>query len=191
MTTLYRANGVSPAGGCLPVLLQAPIFLILYGTIRGLIHRAPSHGRLVPKPLYIDPSSALYHAVTSTGGQLKSFGVNLAYSVRSGGLDWTARLPFIALILAAILLQYVQMRQLAGRNPQPETTSPRSQQLQRAFPLLSGVIYLSIPAAMTIYFVVSSIVRIGQQELLYRRDPRLREAIERLRGDRGTAEPEH
>ena len=38
MMALYRENNVSPTGGCLPMLLQLPIFWILYGTIRGLIH---------------------------------------------------------------------------------------------------------------------------------------------------------
>jgi YidC/Oxa1 family membrane protein insertase len=30
LSTLYRAEGVSPYGGCLPVLLQVPFFLVLY-----------------------------------------------------------------------------------------------------------------------------------------------------------------
>ena len=33
---LYREHGVNPAGGCLPMLIQFPIFIILYDVIRGL-----------------------------------------------------------------------------------------------------------------------------------------------------------
>ncbi len=32
---LYKEAGVNPAGGCLPMLLQMPVFLGLYGAIRG------------------------------------------------------------------------------------------------------------------------------------------------------------
>src|SRR5487761_324225 len=39
MMAVYKENNVSPAGGCLPMLIQFPIFIILYGTVRGLIHQ--------------------------------------------------------------------------------------------------------------------------------------------------------
>ena len=35
---LYREHGVSPVGGCLPLLLQMPFFVCLYGVIKGLIN---------------------------------------------------------------------------------------------------------------------------------------------------------
>src|SRR5262249_15131511 len=33
---LYRDNKINPLGGCLPLLLQIPVFFILYSVIRGL-----------------------------------------------------------------------------------------------------------------------------------------------------------
>ncbi len=36
MMRLYRENGVSPTGGCLPMFLQMPALIVLYDTIRGL-----------------------------------------------------------------------------------------------------------------------------------------------------------
>ncbi len=32
---LYKEEGINPAGGCLPMLLQMPVFFALYGAIRG------------------------------------------------------------------------------------------------------------------------------------------------------------
>ena len=36
MMKLYKEHGVNPAGGCLPMLIQLPVFVVLYGVIRGL-----------------------------------------------------------------------------------------------------------------------------------------------------------
>ncbi len=180
MMALYKENGVSPTGGCLPMLLQLPIFLILYNTIKGLIHTAKAHGNLVPKPLYVNSSSKLYHAVIHANGALHAFGINLANSVRTSGLSWGARAPLIALILIAIGLQYVQMKQLAGRNP-AAAANTQMQQMQKIFPIVFAVIYIAIPAAVNIYFIVSSLFRILQQEFMYRRDPHIRESMATLR----------
>jgi YidC/Oxa1 family membrane protein insertase len=38
---------------------------------------------------------------------------------------------------------------------------------------MMAVIYISIPAAVVVYFIVSSLFRIGQQEWMYRRDPHI------------------
>ena len=34
MTKLYQERNVNPLGGCLPIVIQIPIFLVLYYTIR-------------------------------------------------------------------------------------------------------------------------------------------------------------
>lgn len=37
MMELYRAEGVNPFGGCLPILLQIPVFFALYATLEGAV----------------------------------------------------------------------------------------------------------------------------------------------------------
>ena len=187
MMALYKENNVSPTGGCLPMLLQFPIFWILYGTIRGLTHEVTSgvagasvaHPKLLP--LYINEGSRLYQDIVHAGGKLEAFGINLADSVRTPGLSWAAKTPFIALILVAIALQYIQMKQLSGRNPAAAQANPQMQQMQKVFPIIFAVIYISIPAGVNVYFIVSSLFRIAQQEYMYRRDPAIRESMEHLK----------
>ena len=130
MMALYRENNVSPTGGCLPMLLQLPMFWILYGTIRGLIHTKTfataaaavkyCHHTITAKvcaqPLYINHTSTLYKSVIAANGKLDAFGINLANSVRTAGLSWGTKAPLIALILVAIALQYIQIKQVSGRN---------------------------------------------------------------------------
>jgi YidC/Oxa1 family membrane protein insertase len=194
MMALYRENNVSPTGGCLPMLLQFPIFLILYYTIRGLIHlktfsthkaaaawcKHPVSVKDCVQPLYISHSSSLYHAVIHANGKLMAFGINMADSVRSGGLSWGAKTPLILLILVAIALQYIQIQQVSGRNKAAAAANPQMQQMQKVMPLIFAVIYIAIPAGVNVYFIVSSLFRIGQQEYMYRRDPQIRESLARL-----------
>src|SRR3954465_13003344 len=41
MMAFYKAHNVNPVGGCLPMLLQMPVFFGLYEAIRGLTHNPP------------------------------------------------------------------------------------------------------------------------------------------------------
>jgi YidC/Oxa1 family membrane protein insertase len=203
MMALYRENNVSPTGGCLPMLLQLPIFWILYGTIRGLIHlkgfstvaaakawcKHPVDGKSCVQPLYISHNSSLYHAVIHANGKLMAFGINMADSVRSAGLTWAEKAPLIALILLAIALQYIQIKQISGRNAAAAAANPQMQQMQKVMPIIFAVIYIAIPAGVNVYFIVSSLFRIGQQEYMYRRDPHIRESLSQLNARAKAAPP--
>lgn len=192
MMAFYKENNISPTGGCLPMIIQLPIFWILYGTIKGLVHTTTKvvHGAklVVADPLYISHTSRLYRAIAAAnqhpaknGIRLDAFGLNLADSVRTGGLALSAKIPFVVMILVAVGLQYVQMKQLSGRNPAARQANPQMAQMQKFFPIIFAVIYIAIPAGVNVYFIVSSLFRIGQQEFMYRRDPQLQESLRQLR----------
>jgi YidC/Oxa1 family membrane protein insertase len=40
----YKENDISPLGGCLPLLIQLPVFFLLYDVLRGLTRRTPTLG---------------------------------------------------------------------------------------------------------------------------------------------------
>ena len=58
---LYKAHGVSPVGGCLPMLIQMPIWIALYSTLNYAVelYRAPFfahiHDLTAKDPFYITP----------------------------------------------------------------------------------------------------------------------------------------
>src|SRR5580704_7717061 len=57
---LYREHGVSPVGGCLPLLLQMPFFVCLYGVIKGLVYTTTINHIKVSSPRYLDHSTRMY-----------------------------------------------------------------------------------------------------------------------------------
>ena len=40
----YKENDISPLGGCLPLLVQMPVFIVLYQVLRGLTRRVSGMG---------------------------------------------------------------------------------------------------------------------------------------------------
>jgi YidC/Oxa1 family membrane protein insertase len=54
------------------------------------------------------------------------------------------------------------------------------QQMQKYMPLIFLVLYIALPAGVGVYFIVSSLFRVGQQEWMYKHDPTIVGAIQEL-----------
>ena len=61
MMKLYKEHGVNPAGGCLPMLAQFPVFIILYGVIKGLANTI-TRGKNGLPPTLADPKGICLQA---------------------------------------------------------------------------------------------------------------------------------
>ncbi len=168
MMKLYRENNVSPAGGCLPMLIQMPVFIILYDVIRGLTNTITVHHHIVPAPRYIGHQTLLYKNLYHSAGKMVSFGVDLAKSVIAHHHSLGSAAPYWVMFVAAIVLQYLQINQINRRNPQLAQTNPQAQMMQKYMPIMFAVFYLYFPAGVVVYFIVSSLSRIAIQEGLFR-----------------------
>jgi YidC/Oxa1 family membrane protein insertase len=169
MMKLYREEGANPVGGCLPVLLQAPFLFILYSVIKGLANKVLVHGKLVPHPRYIPASSKMYKSLIISNGQIKAFGMDLNLKPFSSHGTVAAAIPFFVFVAVAVALQYFQMAQMNNRSKKTGQTMP-SQQLamQRFLPIIFAYFYMVIPAAVVLYMIISTIIRIITQDLMFR-----------------------
>jgi len=190
MMKLYKEHNVNPASGCLPMLLQMPFFFMLYSVIRGITNTVSKgvalpytyqNGVFVPNvsskcaskvcadPRYISQTTKMYHDIVAAHGQLISGGLDFAaklLSHHSSPLDYV---PYAVLVAGAVGLQYLQMSRLNARNPQANQANPQAAMLQKYMPLIFGFIYLNVAAILNVYFIVSSAIRIGTQEVLFRK----------------------
>ena len=190
MMKLYKENGTSPFGACLPSLLQMPFLIVLYSLIRGLSY-------VVPKGQTYTNAAGRQSSVSQRPGAPRRV---ISQRIRKctkhwwpamakciGGSGWICR-PFRSrimptravrakrywscLIWCSLVLRcscsIYQMKQMNSRNPQAAAANPQMQQMQKFFPIIFGVIYLRVPAGATIYMVVSSAMRIGTQEFMFR-----------------------
>ncbi|MGB8196429.1 MAG: membrane protein insertase YidC [Acidimicrobiales bacterium] len=168
MMRLYKEEGVNPLGGCLPMLLQTPFLIMLYGVIKGLANKVMLHGKLVSLPRYIPSSSKMYRDLVHSGGQIKAFGMDLNLKLFSVHSSFLAQIPFIAFVLAAVGLQYFQMAQLNNRNRKTGQAMPAQQlAMQRFLPLIFAYFYMIIPAAVVLYMIISTSIRILTQHLMF------------------------
>jgi YidC/Oxa1 family membrane protein insertase len=177
MMKLYREHNVNPVGGCLPVVIQFPVFIGLYDVIRGLTHTVTVHGHEVARPYYVNPHTQLYQALAATPGEMKAFGINLADSLFSPQSSWVGHIPYAALVAVAIVLQYLTMRQMNRRNPAAAQANPQMQAMQKFMPLIFAVIYIRIAAGVNIYFIVSALCRIGLQAWVFHSETKRQAAL--------------
>jgi YidC/Oxa1 family membrane protein insertase len=186
MMKLYRERGVSPTGGCLPMFLQMPAFIVLYDVIRGLAntvkpgtklgtghrvcHPGP-HQTACATPRYVPHHSAIYQNLIKTPGVMHSIGLNLAAKPLTHHAQWVDYIPYFALLAVAVGLQYFQMAQMTRRNKKNNAQQQMPQQMQtmqRVMPLIFAYIYFLVPAGVVIYMIVSSAIRVLTQDLIFR-----------------------
>lgn len=164
MQKLYADNGVSPVGGCLPLLLQIPVFLSLYWVLRDFTPDAAANHVFdragVLSFLNADVFGAkLGNWISQPAAELAAFGTDQAHMLAVG-------LPLMAL---AGIATFLTMRASLLRNPQ--TDQPMAG-VSRAFMylaplglLVSGV-FFPMPLAVVLYFFANNVWTLGQQQIL-------------------------
>lgn len=158
---LYKERGVNPAGGCLPMIVQLPIWFALFRVLR-----SPAN--------YVPAGSAL--AVALAEGDTTFLGMDLLISPSDAvSMDGVlASIPYLLMILLVVATGYYQQRQTMARSKSNNGEQPAQlQQMQtvmKVLPVVFGVISWSFPTGLVLYFAVSQIFRIGQQALILKMD---------------------
>ena len=190
LTELYKKEGVSPFGSCLPAILPLPLFYVLYRVINGLGAKTRVGSGYQATPLYLNHHTKMYRDLvasargTGLGAQIHSFGINLATSA------WTAItkthsvgevIGSCLLLLIMIGANYYQQVQITNLNPMVRQNQQMNSQMQlmRFFPLLFGVICIRLPSGLILYYAVSALFRVGQQWMMYHYDPKVKALVAR------------
>lgn len=165
---LFAQEGINPAASCLPMLLQMPVYIILWQVLHGLTRRV--EGAADPK--HLDHASRLYRDIVRDDGELVSFGVDLAKTAIKGPhASFGAALPFFVLAVLAGITMYIQVKRSQGRSPSSAEVPPAMQMMTKFMPIMAVGSSLVFPAGLALYWVVSNLFRIAQQEGMYRWDP--------------------
>ncbi len=139
MMELYRKNKVNPMGGCLPMLIQMPVFISLYITL------SKSTELLNSKFLWIKDLAS-------------PDVVPLPFSLPLVG----ATLHILPLIMVGAM--FVQQRLSSA---QMQAADPQAQQMQRMMlyfmPLFFGFIFYPMPSGLVIYWLTNTVVMSSYQ----------------------------
>jgi YidC/Oxa1 family membrane protein insertase len=163
---LFREHGASPWGSCLPMLLPLPVFFALYRVIQGL-------GR--PQPKYLSHSSRMYQDIVAAHGHMNAFGMDLSLTAFSHHPSVWAALPYWILILVLAGTGYLQSAMMMNRNP-AATQNPQMRLMKYA-PLVFVVVFIRFPAGVLLYYAMSNVARIVQQDAMFRFDPKVKALV--------------
>ncbi len=159
---LYKEHQVNPLGGCLPLLLQFPVFIALYQVLTsggGIQHL---------------PEGSLKAAIV--GGEERFLSMNLACSPAAamnpdqlpsldcgaGGVG--AAIPYFVMMALMVGTMFYQTKQM-----QKSTTGPQAPQMKMMttiMPAFLGVISYSIAAGVLVYWVTTNVWQIAQQQVM-------------------------
>ena len=184
MMAFYQANSINPMGGCIPMIAQAPVFIVLYNVLRGLTRRRSDVGEVAGwaagrlssgqnligapdtvqtfYPDYLAQDSQLFVDL-SEKTEMVSWGFDLSRSLSQAlesGL--VSALPYLLLVLAVFGTSWVMNKQIRGRS-KGQSTNRQQEMIMKVMPFFLPVISFGLDAALVSYFVVSNLYRTGQQ----------------------------
>jgi YidC/Oxa1 family membrane protein insertase len=155
---LYREYKINPAGGCLPMVLQLPIFFGVYQAVINLTR----------------VSVAQYVADTMIGG-LAQAGVSSAglpqgigQPLLNGNFLWLPTLgvpdPLYILPVLSVVLQLIVQLMATPRVQDPQQKAMMQSML--IMPVVFGYIGFTFPSGAVLYWVVGSVLSIIQQYVI-------------------------
>jgi len=120
---LYKRRKINPLGGCLPMVVQIPIFFALYWALMGSIEL-----RHAPFILWIKD------------------------------LSYRDPIYISPILMGASMVWQQKMTPTAG--------DPRQAKMMMIMPIVFTFLFLSFPAGLVIYWLITNILTIGQQYLI-------------------------
>ncbi|MDP1794867.1 MAG: YidC/Oxa1 family membrane protein insertase, partial [Acidimicrobiales bacterium] len=189
MMVFYKEHKINPLAGCLPMLAQIPVLLVMFRVLSKLVEKketaqsaAECVGSMIKgkctigTPSYLNQDSDLYQALVKSGGRMVSFGVDFGLAPSKAG---RGAVFLYLLIVLVVITSFIQVRQMTARSS--SDIPPQMQMMNRVTPFFSGFVSLNLPGGVSLYFLVSNLFRITQQGLMYRFDPHLRSHMEEVK----------
>lgn len=177
---IYKEYGISPAGGCLPLLIQFPIIIGLYQVINrplSFILHLPQDAVAKVMTMYgadvknvsaqigvcrdMDPAAVMQElGIAVEKLNFEFLGLDLSYNPNFGILNWFWVIPILS-AATAYLSSYV-MRKIQG-TPQQEGSMKTMNLLM---PLMSAYFCFILPAGVGLYWIASNVFQIVQSIVL-------------------------
>jgi YidC/Oxa1 family membrane protein insertase len=148
MMAMYRAEKVNPASGCLPMVVQIPVFFSLYKVIFTTIEmrQAPFYGWIhdLSQP---DPTNVF-----------NLFGLI--------PFDPTTISPYLHLGLWPLIMGFTMFLQQKLNPPPPDPVQARMFQFM---PIIFTFMLARFPAGLVIYWTCNNLLSVAQQWFIMRR----------------------
>ena len=129
---LFREAGVNPLGGCIPALLQIPIFFALFSFFN-------SNVALRGQPFLWAHDLSIYDVVVKLGFTIPAYG------------DHISLFATLAVITSFLISLY-------GMSMTPDQSNPAMKYMPYIMPVMLLLFFNRLPAALTWYYTVSNLI---------------------------------
>ena len=181
MMKLYQEHKVNPMASCLPLVAQMPVFFIMFRVLHGLTYKPRGAALPVAQtvwrafgndaqaadpgfiPRYLTVDSAMYKALFSQHSML-SLGLDLSKSAAVAISEgFSHSIVYVLLVVLLGGLYFVQQRMVAARAAISPTMSQSQQKLMQYLPVFFAVFQVFFLAALVVYYIFQTLLRIAQQ----------------------------
>ncbi|HKI48503.1 MAG TPA: membrane protein insertase YidC [Desulfobacteria bacterium] len=142
MMALYKTYKVNPMGGCLPMVVQIPVFFALYRVLGTCIEL-----RHAPFVFWINDLSA--------PGRLFHFSFTIPFMTPPYGI------PVLTLLMGASM--FVQQKMT------PSPGDPAQAKIMMFLPVIFTFMFINFPSGLVLYWLVNNLLSIGQQYRIYKK----------------------
>jgi len=134
MMELYKTEKINPLGGCLPIVVQIPVFIALYWVLLGSVEM-----RQAPFALWITDLSAPDRFFNQL--------FNFSFFGQPIGL--------LPLLMGATMIIQTRLN--------PEPPDPVQAKVMKIMPVAFSIFFFFFPAGLVLYWLVNNILSIAQQ----------------------------
>ena len=142
MMGLYKTYKVNPMGGCLPMVVQLPVFFALFRVLGSAIEL-----RHAPFMLWINDLSA--------PDRLFNFPFTIPFMAPPFGI------PILTLLMGASMFLQQKMTPTPG--------DPTQAKIMMFLPVIFTFMFINFPSGLVLYWLVNNILSIGQQYRIYKK----------------------
>ncbi|MFC4950304.1 membrane protein insertase YidC [Pseudonocardia sp. GCM10023141] len=174
MQRLQKEHGVNPLGGCLPVLLQVPVFIGLFHVLREF---GPLNGDGSPRTQNYGfdlEGVRSFNNASLFGAKLGSWVTQGPAALEAAGTSITSMLiVMIPLMIAAGVFTHITARHSVARQTAAQAENPQTAIMQKlmlyVFPVGVVVGAPFLPLAILLYWVSNNLWTLGQQYIVYKK----------------------
>lgn len=168
MQKLQSETGFNPLLGCLPMLVQIPVFIGLFHVLRGFVPGAPSNFIFsagdVSSFVHADFFGArLANTISEAPGVLASFGTDRTSMLIVG----------VPMMIAAAVATHFTARHSVARQAEDAAANQQAAMMNRLtlwmFPFFAIVGGPFLPLAILLYWLANNFWTLAQQWVVYRR----------------------
>ena len=183
MMALWKEHGANPLAGCLPLILQIPVFIALFRVLNSL---KPGCGANSPTCFTLHGSGFDHHYgisahLVASAANAKVFGVPIFAAFNSsqatlskvGAHTTTVKIVTAVMIVLMGASTFFTQRQLMARNSANNNGNNQFAQQQKillyVLPLTFAIFGYRFPLGVLLYWLTTNIWSMGQQAIVIRR----------------------